>query len=408
MLRKKLFIHAGGGKAGSSMLQNFLAAKRSNLLDYGYSYWTQEKIASHHAVSSGNGLHLFRLLNEGNCHDGARSLQNGIQSTKNKHFYLKGVHDFIEQSFDGQCNSIVSSEFLGRLNESSWSTIKEVCESIEVDVIILYIVRDPFNYYISEYDQAIKRHNETCSLIKFIEKKQWDHFYELKNIHNSFEINKINLLHYTKNNLLDKFLKLLNIDASSDFIGDWNDVFVNRALSAHERDIMLMLNEYGDVSLSSQVSEIFLSFDDGDKFSIQVPSDLFFEVNMQHKSEVDWINYEFFSGKEVVRPVPNINLQMGEASGKFDAIQKPYKVALRLLINELSESSAKSVSDILDKLQYYLLLPPVKSNMPEIPSDFNIVAYLLLNRDVLFSKMDPYDHYINFGQYEHRAYKFIL
>jgi hypothetical protein len=42
---------------------------------------------------------------------------------------------------------------------------------------------------------------------------------------------------------------------------------------------------------------------------------------------------------------------------------------------------------------------------PGLPSDFNLLAYLIFNLDVLYLEADPIKHFINFGQYERRIYK---
>ena len=44
---------------------------------------------------------------------------------------------------------------------------------------------------------------------------------------------------------------------------------------------------------------------------------------------------------------------------------------------------------------------------PDIPVDFDSLAYLLLNPDVLHAGVDPVQHFINYGKLEGRVYKFL-
>jgi hypothetical protein len=44
---------------------------------------------------------------------------------------------------------------------------------------------------------------------------------------------------------------------------------------------------------------------------------------------------------------------------------------------------------------------------PDIPADFDSIAYLLLNRDVYRAGFDPVQHFIIHGKREGRAYKFL-
>jgi hypothetical protein len=43
---------------------------------------------------------------------------------------------------------------------------------------------------------------------------------------------------------------------------------------------------------------------------------------------------------------------------------------------------------------------------PGLPSDFDLLTYLIFNLDVLYLETDPIKHFINFGQYEGRVYFF--
>ena len=44
---------------------------------------------------------------------------------------------------------------------------------------------------------------------------------------------------------------------------------------------------------------------------------------------------------------------------------------------------------------------------PDVPDDFDPVTYLLINRDVLRSRMDPITHYILYGKNEGRTYCYL-
>lgn len=401
---RKLFVHAGGGKAGSSMLQNFCAANRDKLRDYGFSYRIEERIDSRYAVSSGNGLDLYRMLDYTKSGGVRKYGQEESRSVPLESFELAKIRHFLDRSFDDQANAVISSEFLGLLDRNSWRAIKTICESIGIDLTVIYIVRDALPYYFSEYDQAIKRHGEKCSIMDFIEKRYWDHFIEIKSLHGAIGKSQISLIHYNRDGLLARFVGALGIDANIDCVGDWKTVIVNRSLTMAEREVMLMLNKQGGAPYDSTMSDIFLSCNNKGKSGLCVSSDLILSVHAKHNDEANWVNSEFFSNEQIVKPVPSVELFWGDNLANVNNIREPYEIVLRMLISELADLRVKDPSEILDRLQSYLRTP-TKQQMVGIPSDFDVIAYLLLNRDVLFSGVDPYVHYAEFGQLESRVYK---
>jgi hypothetical protein len=59
---KKLYIHAGGSKAGSSAIQNFLTIHADELRKLGFFYKTTTKLEHDWMITSGNGYELFKRL----------------------------------------------------------------------------------------------------------------------------------------------------------------------------------------------------------------------------------------------------------------------------------------------------------------------------------------------------------
>jgi len=108
---RKIFIHAGFSKTGSSAIQSFLKSNNQSLIDVGLKYHIDN--ISSNQPSSGNAQSLFDFITKSN---------------------YNGVKDFLLRHSSKDMPSILSSESLGFLTFDQWDFLKKVCRDCGVEI----------------------------------------------------------------------------------------------------------------------------------------------------------------------------------------------------------------------------------------------------------------------------------
>ena len=141
---KKLFLHIGAGKTGTSALQAQLVLNRKLLDKYNY-YYPQAKndaTAKEFKITSGNAIELGLLLRDENIPE--KNIVNSI---------TKFVIDAKGQ------NIILSSEVLEGYIATNIITLKNAVSKLGYTVIVIYYVRSIADHLVSLYHQRLKRHH---------------------------------------------------------------------------------------------------------------------------------------------------------------------------------------------------------------------------------------------------------
>lgn len=134
--KKKIIIHIGEGKTGSSTIQKFLNENRNNLLQLGYYYPRHD--VDENSISSGHEFHLTKL------------------------------NELLIESSNSNSTLILSSEyFYGHPKH-----FKDFCLEHNLDPKIICFIRDVKGRIISEYNQMIKRNAETKNFDEILEENQ--------------------------------------------------------------------------------------------------------------------------------------------------------------------------------------------------------------------------------------------
>ena len=117
---------------------------------------------------------------------------------------------------------------------------------------------------------------------------------------------------------------------------------------------------------------------------------------LKFNNQVKWINSTFFNSNPIVSVLPtSVNHQ-----NITQPVQNNFS-EMRILdwaLKQLTTIEHDTKSKILTSLNEAALLSN-KNYPPEVPTDFNALAYLLLNPDIVLSGIDPVSHYINHGKY---------
>ena len=142
-MAKKLYLHVGHGKTGSSYIQSILSTHRQSILDnlcINYPSFDKD-LSAEGKISSGNGA-IF--LND------PTNIENVDQGSRGS-------------------SVLYSSEFLF-LRQRAWLNSKVIKEllSFYENIEILVFIRDPHEMLSSAYQQAVKRGGYTKSVDDFI------------------------------------------------------------------------------------------------------------------------------------------------------------------------------------------------------------------------------------------------
>jgi hypothetical protein len=381
---KKVILHIGLPKTGSSAIQNFLARNGQNLERSGFFYQSPP-VRDQYEITTGNAAPLWDIIK-------TRSRQEAGEFTSK---YLKP--DYI---------NILSSEVLAQAQEEDWKFLQEIFHDNDIYLEnIIFFVRDVFPFLNSAYDQAIKRHGMTKDFYDWIKLSQntktgWDHYITLTRINKNFLKTKIKAIHYNDSfsrNSTKTFLSILGIENS------FNENKVNRSLINLERDYLLKINRIIGASLGNKLSDHLIYKNPNfpsEKISI-TPEEK--ETILQtYQEQVAWVNSNFFDCKPVVScfaqedplTTRNLTFETDEISNSVHA------AIIDFLISEMQVDRCEQYFSELLKLGK---CPQIISE--DLPKDFDPIHYLLLNPDVFRAGADPAEHYRNHGVKEGRAYR---
>ena len=213
---KKLYLHTGFGKTGSSAIQSWLARRSDTLKKHDFSFKVLDANSVNFNISVGNGGTLVRFL------------QDEISADE---LYK----EYFNHKFN---NTIISSEVLA-LTPGKIKKLNSFCKEKKISIKYIGFVRDAFDLIYSTYVQRVKRHNYCEKFDYFLENNSEMYHIKMANmLHNHCE--DVILVHYNKykGNILAPFCKILGLkypEKSKD-----HKRRVNRSLSPEEIHIIQM------------------------------------------------------------------------------------------------------------------------------------------------------------------------
>lgn len=391
--QKTLYIHAGGGKTGTSALQNFLAKNKNTLESYGFKYYTKTIVDSDYTITSGNGL----------------SLVNAIKNNKND-VVLKCL---LKNYVDGFDKGICSSEYFASLSETEWYKLLNLSKTLSIQVNIVFYVRNVGPFLVSAYDQVIKRHAYSLSFDSFVSSDSWlsAYYFSLINFNKMRGVVSLNVLSYDKlkKNLEESFLKSVGINQKNYTNFNITKKTVNRSLVKEERDLLLYINSVcNDSALSTILSDKFIysrpefksssiDFSEADKNIIE----------KKYKLPVEWVNKKFFKGEKIISL---FSVDSDESESKINC-GKEFKstemLALEYFVSQYPLMKETNFNNIFNYLRNSIAISYQYKDDNLLPRDFDPIAYLLINKDVFKNMFCPNEHYIKFGRKEGRKYNLI-
>ncbi|MFQ3245847.1 MAG: hypothetical protein ACI9SP_002495 [Arenicella sp.] len=218
LMKRKLILHIGYGKTGSSALQSWFANNQEGLMRLGVCYAGGNRAARHYEVSSGNASILLSYL------DG------------------EGVADIelIDHYFSDKRTALISAEALQTLGTSDKDRASKLLQFVgnnDIDLQVVAYIRNIYNHNYSNYVQAVKRRGLTGC---------FDEWFAIEGNANPlrfylelYQLIPIDLLHYEQEDghLASAFCKLTNLDYAS--LTAMENRRVNRTLTHAEIEILI-------------------------------------------------------------------------------------------------------------------------------------------------------------------------
>lgn len=222
-MKKKLFLHIGTHKTGTTSLQFFLDKNREDLLTQGFCY---PQIAWYH-----HAQHMLAFQLQNVCPDHMPQPENNI---------WKHLNEIIESS---SCeNVILSSEEFSVIDKSAIEKLKNYLKKFEVKIIIY--LRSQVDLFESMYNQQVKDwKSPRKEPIQFFLTQpdklypKFNYFENLKNWVEFFGKDNIIVKGYEGSNTIDSFLNIVGIDKSKIKDSD-SKIDTNKSISLKSLEIM--------------------------------------------------------------------------------------------------------------------------------------------------------------------------
>lgn len=387
LARKKLLLHFGCTKTGSTALQNMLLTNRHLLKDHGITYF--EESMHHSSIQSGNGERL-----------GIKLRQNASSAEIKKllipHLTSGGL-------------SIISHEGLSTLPLDKIKLLFKCLEELEVDFGIVLYVRAPVPFYASSYNQGVKRHGYAMSFAEYIETYSWEHVNTLRRLDELRPNAEVRVVLYdaVTNELTKSFWEnvysMFGNDVR-DLIPDDHTVH-NPSLDLAQINLLLAINQLFNETFSILISDFLIDGIGSSHDKSTVSPEISAIISARHEQDIQWINRTFLSKNSTAMSI----LADYQTNEPFDSSSYPdsssmLQVILFLLRN-FDEIIYETQSPTIRSLRRKFSKIPSHDKMPD-GTLFDNYYYLLENLDVLETEVTPLEHFLRWGRDEGRSWRF--
>jgi hypothetical protein len=378
--RRTLVLHAGGGKAGSSAIQSALNQAANCLADQGISYIGASAPSTPYEITSGNGIALYERISKPEFD--AETLVEGFLGDRNV--------------------GICSSEYLGSMASGVWRRILAAAESRDIDLKVVYFVRSAVGYIAASYNQDVKRGGESRTLDQVAREATWQHFDDLTKLAELFDEQHLRVINYdiARGDIISAFVAAWpELEACDQCLRHVEQVTVNRSLSGAEIQVMRRVNSRLHGNYGPEISDRLIMDQPELRTRLLIPDETAKVLATKFAEPTKWINERFFAEAQApLRVSAGVSIGDPEDSDQIDQ-------ALAIILDWALEKLADERADISFIRNRLLNIDWEHANDKILPPDFDPLAYLFLNEDLLRSETPPYEHYIANGHREGRPYR---
>ena len=380
-----LWVHAGGHKTGSKTIQNYLHLGGLQITAPNIFYRKMNGVEDPKYMNCGNGRSFIPIPRD-------RELASRIES-------------FVGSAKE----AILSSEEFSRLSVEEWRRLDSAASQKGIEVRVVLFVRNVLPFLLSLYDQGIKGGWVATEFVDFAATADWLHATALRNLAKAFPADRLRVRHYDseRQNLLRSFFEAVGVlnPSLAPVAGEIG--LLNRSLTREERELFLYVNRTQKHRLFSEALNRGLQEADPNAISEKpmISLDLQDKLQIRFASEVDWINKTFFDGRQTVGLGKAGNSVVGD-----ELLQERLEQSLRVHRKALEIVMQKAVTaaeDYQNRLRHRLeTLDRENLEEPALPQDFDPVAYLVLNQDLVWTNFPLVRHFLDHGRRENRSYRF--
>jgi len=181
---------------------------------------------------------------------------------------------------------------------------------------------------------------------------------------------------------------------------------VNRSLTDFEQDVIVRFTKATGTQLARGLSGHLKARRPHLKTNRRIGAKLVAQLGGRHAAELEWINTTFFGGEPVLQVARGVS-GGGSKGGLSDAECKAiYSDVINWCLDKMlasQDDTFRYMGRRLHDIDWNLATNPL------VPADFDPIAYLAQNPDVLRKGLPPYRHYIDYGHKEpNRKWKWAI
>ncbi|MCP4829889.1 MAG: hypothetical protein GY889_13545 [Proteobacteria bacterium] len=329
---KKLYLHIGLGKTGSSALQTWLSINNEALIRQGVFYADLSSDAAQGKPSSGNGRSLIMALKNKNAQQIERLLAATYSPDNSAH------------------SAIISSELMKDVKESELEIFLTACKHLDLIPVIVVYVRSVYERAYSAYGQSVKHSGETAA---FSDRHISDNLHATVNA----------LKKYRK--VFGESMMVLNYDDSKSIFASFTgaigleidtlkpiEMQVNRSLSQSEMKCQRQLNALHGGVFSRHIAKYFLDSMPNKKVRIVYDQTLLSLSRKLCQEDIRWINETFALNTPIVNDLYDDTHVGPEADSSTDVLASVVDWAVEFSpLENLTEDFVNFLAAFADFLQ---------------------------------------------------------
>ncbi len=321
---KKIYLHIGAGKTGTSALQSQLAINKDVLSEHGIYYPTSssEERAKKYKITSGNAVDLGLLLrdDESEVAQIKKVIKNHINNAKGKDILL-------------------SSETMEIFSSKNGKICKDFALDLGYEVKVIYYVRALADSLVSLYHQTIKRHNNTNEFTAFIKNKQKRLLETIERSGAVFGFENLILKNYdlAKDNIFVDFLvDVLGIQDTQEFT--IKNKKVNRSLTKSEILLMKHMNKFFSRNIESTfVSDALIHNNPNIKYKMSISQKSMDSLASMYEDDIKKINSYLPENERPFKLVDDLEIVEDSKPSELNNFQQSVAAILAELVKEVKK-----------------------------------------------------------------------
>ena len=321
---KKIYLHIGAGKTGTSAIQAQLAINKDVMSKNNVYYPTSntEERAKNFKITSGNAVQLALVMKE---------------ETADRNKIEKIVKDYVTEA-KGK-DILLSSETMQQYTDEAALILKEAALKLGYEVKLVYYVRAIADHMMSSYHQSIKRHNNTNDFSQMIRGKNKRFLQTIERSGENFGFENLVLKNYdmVKDNIFVDFLvNVLGITDVSEF--KIVNKTVNRSLTKFELGLMKHMNQFFNKNgQSAFVSDALIHNNPNMKYKMTISQKDVDKLMQIHEEELEKINAYLPENERPLKLVDSLNIVDDEKTIELNAFQESVSAILAEIIKEVKK-----------------------------------------------------------------------